>query len=336
MESITGDPTQDFNHWIRSWPEPSWKAARGFVPKFSGVSCRAPAEQGEGGAAQCAALRSGWPPGASIFQDEPRTGPGRGRRRGRPRNAVPSGDRTPPCLSPPDRALRAVGRASVGDWAAAGRGRGSGCACRRGRQGAAAASGRRRKSRGARRPRRQRTLAAPAPETRTPPGLNRARPIVAAAALRVPPSGHAWGLSLLRSAGRWHRRQHPKLGAQAGREAAATAGGARPPRGSQQWCSALARSPRPPRGRRGSGRETPPATRSPEFARPASPAGAPLARQRPRRLSPEHGAGARLSLIAPLPPPLAPPVPPVPPVGAASGFSARGSTTLCLSKETGR
>lgn len=143
--------------------------------------------------------------------------------------------------------------------------------------------------------------------------------------------------TVLRPAGRWHRRQHPKLGAQAGREAAAAAaGGARPPRGSQQWCSALARSPRPPRGRRGSGRETPPATRSPEFARPASPAGAPLARQRPRRLSPEHGAGARLSLIAPLPPPLAPPVPPVPPVGAASGFSARGSTTLCLSKETGQ
>lgn len=209
----------------------------------------------------CAELHSGWPPGAAIFQDEPSARPGRARRRGRPRNAVPSGDRTPPRLSPLDRALRAKGQAS--NWAAAGRGRGSGCACRRGRQGAAAASGRRRKSRGARRLRRQRTLAAPAPETRTPPGLNRARPIVAAAALRVPPSGDAWGLSPLRPAGRWHGRQHPKLGAQAGREVAAAAGGARPPRGSQQWCSALARSPRPPRGRRGSGRETPPATRLP-------------------------------------------------------------------------
>lgn len=237
----------------------------------------------------CAELRSGWLPGASIFQDEPSARPGRGRRRGRPRNAVPSGDRTPPRLSP----LRALGRAS--DWAAAGRGRGSGCPCRRGRQGAAAASGRRRKSRGARRLRRQRTLAAPASETRTPAGLNRARPIVVAAALQVPPSGHAWGLSPLRPAGRWHGQQHPKLGAQAGREVAAAAGGARPPRGSQQWCSALARSPRPPRGRRGSGRETPPATRSP--ARPSL-RGWPH-RLGLRSLASAHGGSARSMVPAP-------------------------------------
>lgn len=167
---------------VGSPAEPRQSKAQGAPPRAAAVGC--------------AELRSGWPPGAFIFQDELRAGPGRGRRRGRPRNAVPSGYRTPPCLSPPDRALRAtVGRASVRDWAAAGRGRGSGCACRRGRQGAAAASGRRRKSRGARQPRRPRTLSAPAPETRTPPGLNRARPIVAAATLRVPPSGHAWGLS---------------------------------------------------------------------------------------------------------------------------------------------
>lgn len=215
-----------------------------------------------------------------------------------------------------------------------GRGRGSGCAFPSGRQGAAAADGRRRPSPGAGRQWRQRTLAAPAPGTRTPSGVNQARPSVAASALRVPPIGHAWKLPSLWLAGRWQRRQHPSPGAQAGREAAA-AGGARPPRGSQQWCAALARSPRPPGGLRGSGRETPPATRSPEFARLASRAGA-AARQRPRRLSPEHGAGAWLALIAPFPPPLTPPVPLVPPAGAASGFWARGSTTVCLSKESGR
>lgn len=163
-------------------------------------------------------------------------------------------------------------------------------------------------------------------------GLTGARPsLAAAAALRVPPIAPAWELPSLRPAGRRQRRQHPSPGRRAGREAAA-AGGARPPHGSQQWCATLGRSPRPPRGRRGSGRETPPAPSSPEFARLASRAGAP-ARQRPGRLSPEHGAGARLALIAPLPPPLAPPVapvPPVPPAGAASGFSARGSYNSLL------
>lgn len=165
-------------------------------------------------------------------------------------------------------------------------------------------------------------------------GLTGARPsLAAAAALRVPPIAPAWKLPSFRPAG---RRQHPSPGPRApGRKGGGGGRRGATPRGSQQWCATLGRSPRPPCGRRGSGRETPPVPRPlslPEFARLASRAGAP-ARQRPGRLSPEHGAGARLALIALLPPPLAPPVapvPPVPPAGAASGFSARGSYNSLL------
>lgn len=279
--------------------------------------------------------------GHPFSRTSPEWGPGQGRRRDRPRNAVPSGDRIPPRLSPTRPAAPApagLRGAESKQWverlSRTRQPRGGGAApgvrvvaATRGQQrpvgggDRAEASGdrggigswRRRlrdaNSAGAEpgaSDRHRRRPPSPAERTRERDCHPFGRPGVVGTGGSIPSSG---------------RRQE-------GRRAAAAAGGARPPRGSQQWCSALARSPRPPRGRRGSGRETPPATRSPEFARLASPAGAPLApslaRQRPRRLSPEHGAGARLSLIALLLPPLVPPVPRVPPEGAASGSSARG------------
>lgn len=242
-----------------------------------------------------------WSQGTSILQGELRAGRG-GRARtekGSSQEHLPflRRDRAPAWPKSSGPAAQVLPASKV--WAPSGRGRGSGCACRRGRQGAAAASGRRRKSRGAgergsggpsRRRLQIRELRGADRGASEPRRRRRRRPSLSR---RSHPRGnyHPFGLP---GGGSGSGDSIPVPGA--GRKGGGGCGGGgwrgATPAGSQQWCATLGRSPRPLRGRRGSGRETPPAPSSPEFARPASRAGAP-------QLASAQGGSAQSMVPAP-------------------------------------
>lgn len=148
----------------------------------------------------------GCPRGTSIFQVELRAGQGWGRvttEKGSSQEHLPLGDRAPPCLSPQGQrhkfSLQARSGLPVGGGAAPGA------------RVAAAARGQQRPVGGGERAEAPATEAAEDPRgagsaSANSAGLTRARPSLAAAALRVPPIAPAWELPSLRPAGRRQRR----------------------------------------------------------------------------------------------------------------------------------